>query len=486
MFVLSSFIHGLLSHSYQFKWNIVTMTEWLPDLSRRTGPRYRAIAEAIADDIQAGRLMVGDQLPTHRDLAWQLGVTVGTVTRAYKEVTARGLLDGEIGRGTFVRDPRTHGWGRGSEGEAAPIDMGLNFPTEMADSEAALRATLAEILADPRDLRLAAYDANGGRQAHRAVMARWIAETGVEATAETTLITAGAQHAISAALQALTEPGDIVLSDPVTHPGFISVAAALRLRTVGVEWDDRGLIPDALDAAIRHHRPKAIFLIPTVHNPTSLTLALDRRQAIAAVLDRHGIPLVEDDIYRAFADADAPPPLATLAPDHVLYLTSVSKHLSPGLRVGALHLPSRLQARGRAAIRDTIWMASPLTAEIATRWLSDGTGTRLHLAKRQAQEARIRTARRLLGDLLHPCAEASPHVWLTVPESWQRVDPAAALLARGVVTTSGEVFATLPGAGRGHIRLALGRPEHTGDVETGLKIVADVLGQDQSIDRIAL
>lgn len=453
------------------------MTHWLPDISRRTGPRYRAIAEAIADDIQAGRLSVGTRLPTHRDLAWRLGVTVGTVTRAYKEVTARGLVDGEIGRGTFVRDPRTHGWGRNADSEPAPIDMGLNFPTEMAETEAALKATLAEIIADPRDLRLAAYDTNGGRREHRAAIAEWIAEAGVQASAETTLISAGAQHAISSALQSLTEPGDVVLCDPLTHPGFISIASTLRLRTVGVDWDSDGMAPDVLDAAIRHHRPKALFLIPTVHNPTSLTLGEARRRELARVVEHHGLPVVEDDLYRAYADADVPAPIAAFAPDRVIYLTSASKHLSPGLRVGALHMPAQMRARGRAAIRDTIWMASPLSVEVVVRWLADGTADRLGQSKRRAQKARAEAAHRLLDPLVTIRAEASPHAWLRVPDTWDGSDPAAALLSRGVVSTAGEVFATMPGAGRGRIRLALGRPERFDDTVAGLEIVAGTLAR---------
>lgn len=459
------------------------MTHWLPDIDRRAGPRYRAIAEAIADDIQAGRLAVGTRLPTHRDLAWRLGVTVGTVTRAYKEVTARGLVDGEIGRGTFVRDPRTHGWGRNSDSEPAPVDMGLNFPTEMAESEAALRATLAQIVADPRELRLADYDTNGGRREHRAAMAQWISGFGVDATAETTLITAGAQHAISSALQALTEPGDVVLCDPLTHPGFIGVASILRLRTVGVEWDEHGMAPDALDAAIRHHRPKALFLIPTVHNPTSLTFAEPRRRELARVVERYGLPVVEDDLYRAYADADVPAPLSAFAPEHVIYLTSASKHLSPGLRIGALHMPPRMRTRGRAAIRDSIWMASPLNAEVVTRWLTDGTADRLREGKRRAQIRRADAARQILGPLVSIRSEGSPHAWLRIPDTWEGVDPAAALLEKGVVTTAGEVFATVTGAGRNRIRLALGRPRSDDEAIAGLHIVAETLLHGPTEDR---
>lgn len=466
------------------------MTHWLPDIARRTGPRYRAIAEAITDDIQAGRLAVGTRLPTHRDLAWRLGVTVGTVTRAYKEVTARGLVDGEIGRGTFVRDPRTHGWGRNRETDPAPagmdspaagpvntspVDMGLNFPTEMAETEAALKTTLAEIVADPRDLSLGDYDTNGGRRAHRAAFAEWIAAGGVPATAETTLVTAGAQHAISSALQAMTEPGDVVLCDPLTHPGFVGVASTLRLRTVGVEWDADGMAPDALDAAIRHQRPKALFLIPTVHNPTTVTFSETRRRELARVIEHHGLPVIEDDLYRPYADGDVPPSMAAFAPDFVLYLTSASKHLSPGLRVGALHMPPRLRPRGRAAIRDTIWMTAPLCVEVAVRWLADGTAERLRAGKRRAQQARVAEARRLLGTMVSIDADASPHAWLHVPGAWDSSDAAAALLEQGVVTTAGVVFAPQGGAGRGNLRLALGRPSSLEETAVGLQIIAETL-----------
>lgn len=275
----------------------------------------------------------------------------------------------------------------------------------------------------------------------------------------------------------------MVLCDPLTHPGFIGVASTLRLRVVGVDWDAEGMAPEALDAAIRHHRPKALFLIPTVHNPTSKTVAAPRRRELARVIERHGLPVVEDDLYRAYADIDVPPPIAALAPDHVIYLTSASKHLSPGLRIGALHMPPRMRTRGRAAIRDSVWMAAPLGAEVVTRWLTDGTADRLRAGKRRAQTRRADMARQLLGSLLAIEAEASPHGWLRAPDSWEGSDVAAALLERGVVTTAGDVFATVPGAGRNRIRLALGRPRTHEDAVAGLELVAETLRHGPMEDR---
>lgn len=465
------------------------MTEWLPDLEHRTGPRYRAIAEAMADAIQGGSLTPGTRLPTHRDLAWRLGVTVGTVTRAYKEATARGLVDGEIGRGTFVRDARIRGWGQVADNNA-PIDFGLNFPPCQDDGEAALRRTLAEIASDNRAPALTCYDPSGGRPAHRAAMAEWLRrDMRLPADVDRTLVVAGAQHGIAVALTATFEPGDIVLCERLTHPGFKSVAAARHLRVIGVDMDAGGIVPDALDAAIRQHRPKGVFLIPTLQNPTASVLSEARRDAVAGIVARHGVTLIEDDIYHAFADGagtpGAPVPITARIPEHSIYVTGASKHLAPGLRVGAVHGPEAMRTRLLAGLRDTLWMVPPLVVEILVRWLADGTARRLAEAKRQEQAARGALARARLGGWLSAAPVASPHHWLTVPEPW-RGSAAATLVERGVTVADGPVFAAAPGAGRDHIRLALGRPADRAAVQRGLDQVAATLALDPTLDRAVL
>lgn len=460
------------------------MTHWMPVLDGYSGPRYRAIADAIAEDIAAGTLAPGTRLPTHRDLAWRLGVTVGTVTRAYKEAAARGLIDGEIGRGSFVRDRRPSGWGTVTDTASSPIDFGLNFPPAIDQSEQALRATLADIASEAHGPALAGYDPAGGRAAHRAALARWLTRMALPSNADDVAITAGAQNAIAVALMALTEPGDAVVCEKTTHPGFKTIAARLRIRTVPVEIDDDGVLPDALESTIRLNRPKAIFLIPTLHNPTTATLRMDRREAVAAILARNDVPLIEDDIYRPFADDDGtavPPPIASLAPAHTLYLASASKHLAPGLRVGVLRVPGSLRARVIAALRDTLWMAPPLMVEILVRWLADGTAEQLTQAKRREQAARTILARRHLGDWLTPAPDTSPHHWLALPEPWAGAEAASALHRHGVTVADGSIFATASGAGRDHIRLALGRPEHRDAVARGLRTIAETLAENPNL-----
>ncbi|MEQ8813163.1 MAG: PLP-dependent aminotransferase family protein [Thalassobaculum sp.] len=465
------------------------MTDWLPDLAHRSGPRYRAIAEAMADAIRGGSLTPGTRLPTHRELAWRLGVTVGTVTRAYREATARGLIDGEIGRGTFVRDARIRSWGEVVDA-GAPIDFGLNFPPCQDDSEAALRRTLAEIASDNRAPALTCYDPSGGRPAHRAALADWLRhDMRMPAEAACTLVTAGAQHGISVALAATFEPGDVVLCERLTHPGFKSAAAARHLRVVPLDMDAGGLLPDALDSAIRQHRPKGVFLIPTLQNPTASVLSEARRDAVAGIVARHRVTLIEDDIYHAFAEGagtgKAPIPIAARIPEHSLYVTGASKHLAPGLRVGAVHGPTAMCPRLMAGLRDTLWMVPPLVVEILVRWLADGTAERLVEAKRQEQTARGALARARLGGWLAPAPAASPHLWLAVPEPW-RGAAASTLVERGVTVADGPVFAVAPGAGRDHIRLALGKPAQRAAVQRGLDQIAATFARDPALDRAVM
>ena len=355
----------------------------------------------------------------------------------------------------------------------------------MDQSEAALRATLAQIASDDRGPSLAAYDPAGGRETHRACLARWLTDSGVAATtADDVVITAGAQNAITVALLALTEPGDAVLCEKLTHPGFKTIAARLRVRTVPVEIDGDGVLPDALDAAIRLNRPKAIFLIPTLHNPTTATLGSERRAAVAETLGRYEVPLIEDDIYRVFAEDAAislPQPIARSAPEHTLYLASASKHLAPGLRVGVLRVPRPLRTRLVAALRDTLWMAPPLMVEVLVRWLADGTAERLTQGKRHEQAARTALARQYLGDWLQPTSETCPHHWLALPDPWTSAEAANALRQRGVAVADGTVFATASGAGRDHVRLALGRPELHGSVADGLRTIAETLAENPNL-----
>ncbi|HEY5598555.1 MAG TPA: PLP-dependent aminotransferase family protein, partial [Kiloniellales bacterium] len=354
------------------------MTTWQPNLARSIGPRYVAIADALAADIAAGLCKQGERLPTHRELAWRLGVTIGTVSRAYAEAARRGLISGEVGRGTYVRTvaPAVAQAmaGGASEAEAA-IDMTLNFPPAVGLS-AVLADTLRAMAADPGTPALLRYHPNGGLAAHRAAGAEWLARSGVSVPAERVLVTAGAQHGVTVVLAALTRPGDRILTEEITYPGVQLIARLLGLQLDPLSLDEHGIQPEALEAACRRGGHRALYCIPTLHNPTTATMPAERRQAIVDIARRHGLPIVEDDIFRRLA-VTPPPTLWSLAPELVYYVTGLSKTTAPGLRVGFVAAPTVAVDRLASAIRTTCWIAPPVAVDIASRWIADGTAERI-------------------------------------------------------------------------------------------------------------
>src|SRR5262245_26331200 len=211
------------------------MTIRLPPEAQRKGTVYREIADAIAREVQAGRLKPGDRLPTHRDLADQLGVTVTTITRAYRDGERRGLISGEVGRGTFVRGGTSLDVMRGRE--AGPINLSINSLMPHAHA-ADLADRLAAVIPRSEGLRVFDYQPHAGAPRNRSAGAAWIARTGLAASADRVIVTAGGQHAILLSLMALTVPGDEVLVEDFTYAGIKAAGSHLNLRLRPVAMDD--------------------------------------------------------------------------------------------------------------------------------------------------------------------------------------------------------------------------------------------------------
>lgn len=448
------------------------MTNWQPNLEGFAGPRYLAIAEHLARDVSAGRLKPGERLPTHRDLAWNLKVTVGTVTRAYAEAERRGLISGEVGRGTYVR---------GRMVEALPplptddefLDLTRSFPYQ-DPSDRTIADVIAEIGNGPNPWPLLGYTNTLGLPAHRAAAASWIGRWGMAAAPNETAVTNGAQHALHVAFGTLARPGDTILAEQLTFYGLKSVAAFLSLRLHGVAIDEHGLIPEALDAACRQLMPKALYCIPTLQNPTNAIMPAGRRAEIAAICKRHGVIIVEDDIYGFLAER-APPPLSSLAPDHSVYVTSLSKCVAPGLRIGYLRANEALIERIGVSLRATTWMTTPLMAEIATRLISSGAALRIAVAQRAEAKARQAMAARSFAGAEFAAHPTGSNFWLKLPEPWRREDFAAQARRRGVGVAAAEIFAVGRAPVPHAVRISLLAARDRKQLERGLGILEELL-----------
>lgn len=460
------------------------MNDWLPRLEGRSGPRYRAIADALQQDIADGSLAAGARLPTHRDLAWRLGVTVGTVTRAYVEAERRGLISGEVGRGTYVRPLTPDYPERDKPDERAQlplpgrnelefIDLSGNAPPP-APLAAAVAEALASVAMDPQFNEYLRYRPSQGLMQHREAGRDWLARFGYEVPANQVLPTHGAQHAMMIAAASALRAGDTLLTEQLTFFGVKSVARLLGLRLHGVEMDSEGLLPDALDSAIRATGAKALYCIPTLQNPTNAVMSAGRREAIAAVCRRHGTVIIEDDIYNFLMDEPVTP-LSAYAPELSLYITNLSKSVAPALRVGYVAGPPHLIDAGLIAMRASSVMASPLLQETAARLIRNGTAARNAALVREESRQRQIIGTRILGHYEMARHPNALHVWLTLPEPWRREAFAHETQRRNVGVAAADVFATGRQSVPHAVRVSLAAPRTRTELEHGLDTIADIL-----------
>ncbi|MBP0495128.1 PLP-dependent aminotransferase family protein [Roseomonas indoligenes] len=452
---------------------------WVPRIEGVEGPIYLAIAGAIGAGLAEGTLRPGERLPTHRALADALGVDLTTVTRAYAEARRRGLLDARVGRGTFVRSAPAMPRPDGAEG---PVDLGMNLPPlpESPDLPALLQEGLSRLLAEGAQ-DILTYRRGAGTEEERAAGALWLRPVLGAVNPGRVLVCPGAQPALLAVLGQLAGPGDVVLTDALTYPGIRAAAAQLGIRLAGVARDEGGMRPDAVEAACRTLRPKALYIIPTIHNPTTVTMPEERRRALAGTALRLDLPVLEDDAYGLLPGAPLPA-IAALAPGITYHVATLSKVLSPALRMAYVVAPGGAAERLGAALRAGVLMASPLLAGLATRWVQDGTAGTLLSAIRRECAARQRVARALLPRGSFDAHPEGLHLWLRLPPRWSRLDFTAHLRRQdGLAVVPSDAFA-VEGAAPDAVRLSLGAARGRDALRRAIRAVAAALEEEAAPD----
>ncbi len=511
------------------------MTIWIPDISSGNGPVYRRIAHAIGDAVEKGQLQAGDRLPTHRDMAYHLGVTVGTVTRAYREAERLGLATGEVGRGTYVstpidlndplllpdhplaydaqlKQPETSNTGstphqdkangtmsssathRGTADvsfanhreprhyyleqiEDGPINFRMNCPLPPRENH--INQVLIDIAQSGPIESLITYKTEYGMPHHRQALAKMAGRFGLDDNPERVLPTAGVQHAMTVALMTFIRPGDLVLCEELTYPNLRSLAAMMQFRLRGVAMDEEGILPDMLDNLCRTQSPRVIYLMPTLHNPLCSTMSHERRVAIAEVLRKHNLILIEDGIY-GFLDTAAPPPLSCFVPERAVYLNGISKSVGGGIRIGFIHAPIQYIAKLASGIRTTCMMTPGIGLELATRLINDGTVERYETWHREEASRRLGI---ILGSLkgydvrFHP---TNYHIWLTLPDHIETSELVMNAANSGVMLTAAQQFAVgVPPRG---LRLAFGSERSTERIHHGVNTILRLLQTSEISD----
>lgn len=449
------------------------MIDWIPKIASSGKPRYLAIADAIAGDIRAGVLSVGDRLPPQRRLAAGLGIDFTTVSRAYAEAQARGLVESHVGRGTFVAG-------------AAPVDrqpdpvrdqqedLSMNMAPEPTDP--ALIAKMREGLdyVSANLVSLLRYQSATGSEKDKVAASTWLSLRGMVPRLDRVAVTPGAHPTMMAILSILTNPGDVMLCESITYPGIRNIAGRMRVRLEGVAMDGAGILPDALDAAIRQHGPRALYLNPTLQNPTTLTMPTERRLAVAAILNRHGLPLIEDDAY-GFIPAKAPAPLAVSAPDLTWHIGGLAKCIGAGLRLAYTVAPTGKDAYALGqALRAVSVMPSPLATALTTQWIEDGTADRIRRFVRQETAARQKLAAETLAGFDFAAAENAFNIWLRLPAGSSRADIIARMSGRHIGIMPSDAF-TVGGTPDEHLRICLGGSITRETLKSGLNFLSHAM-----------
>jgi len=428
-------------HPIISKENIVSMTIWLPQL-RREKPLYIEIADAIRQDLLRGSLKPGERLPPQRDLAYRLGVTTGTVTRAYAEAEKLGLLSGEVGRGSYLKapGPRAAPFTPAKQNIAGVIDLSMATAPAVHEAQDLDRA-LAQIMQSPGRLELFNYPPPDGYPLHRAMGAKWLARSGIAVDESQVIVTAGAQAGIIATLASISQPGDRLFVDGLNYPTIKPIARQAGVELVPLEMDRDGLVPEALERAARAGEARLLYIVPTLQSPTTATLNLERRQAIADIARRYGLIVLEDDLFRLLDPRLQPPALYSLAPERTYHVTSLSKTLAPGLRIGFVTTPP---GRLDHVIRQqtvTCGRSTGFAAEIARHWIEGDTADKVLNSIIAENAARREVAREVFRGRDFACNPGAPFMWLKLPDHWQPGDFVRAALDAGVKVSSGSAFA---------------------------------------------
>lgn len=433
------------------------MTMWMPNPEDLKRPAYRSLAEAVSRAVNSGELKSGDRLPTHRDMAYRLGISVQTVSRAYEELIHRGIIAGEVGRGTFVR---------ASQRDAQPpflpdgqydqlVDCSILKPVCDQIHVDHMRAALTRLGDDMPSSAVLSFRPSVALRDYRSSAMTWLRLCGLDPRSDSVLLTNGNTSAMTIALMTAANPGDLVITEEIGHHTLRPLCRYLGLRLRGVRIDAEGVVPEAFDAICRAGAVKALYLMPTGLNPTAATMGPARRRALCEIAERHDVLFIENDAWGPIQPG-RPAPIAALAPDRTFYFTGFTKCIMPGLRTGYLVAPERFATAVANRHLVTNWMATPLLADIAAGWIEDGSAEHLLQWQITALGRRNQLTESVLAGVNFRSSPNGLHVWLPLPDPWTEDAFVAHARLNGVAVAPGSSFTVADGPVPAAVRICIG------------------------------
>ncbi len=356
----------------------------------------------------------------------------------------------------------------------------MNLPPEPDDPDLLerMQSGLTEVGQDIA--ALLRYQGFGGSPDAKDAASSWLGRRGLVPSQERLFITSGAHPALLAIFGVLAKAGETILSETITYPGARSIAAQIGIKLTGLPMDDDGIEPEALTDACMRLNPKALYLNPTLQNPTTITMPPERRMAIAEIARHFKLPIIEDDAY-GFIPVHGPAPFAALVPELTWHVAGLAKCFGAGLRTAYVVTPSAKAGWPfSAAMRAATVMASPLTVALATRWIEDGTGDSILRFIRGEAAARQKLAAEILPAGLFKSDPLSFNLWMTLPKPWTRSAFIGHMRSMGIGVVASDAF-TVDISPPEAVRICLGGPTKRPELRNALEFMAHALVESPAL-----
>lgn len=458
------------------------MIVWHPRIDETARVKYIGLVEALESDIKNRSVKPGDRLPPQRQIANQLGIDLTTVTRAMNEAARRGLIDAQAGSGTFIAQTAFTNYNSIHITEGKILDLSMNNPPTPPglNLEQDIAATLNELSTSSSPLHHLSYQETAGHPDDREAGGIWLAQKLEKASADLILIASGAHSAIYSTLSYLQRTGaKSIIAPELCYPGLRSIADHLQLDVFSVAMDEFGVIPEDLDRVIKKHRSAAFYFTPNIDNPTTATLTVERRLKIADIAREHELKLIEDDPYYPFLDKPLPT-LYSLVPDLTWHIATVSKCLSPALRVAYVVAPHLDDALSLAEeMRISSIMAPPLMSAVVARWIRTGHITHIINAIKAENIKRQELASSILDTQKLLTHHVAPHLWLQLPKGASALDFSERASRVGVSVVPSTAFVSTRSRVQA-VRVSLGGAGDYPALRHGLALLADLCNAKQA------
>jgi DNA-binding transcriptional MocR family regulator len=449
---------------------------WRPDLSSAKPPIYKALAALLERDIKEGILQPGTMLPPQRELADYLDINLSTVSRAFKLCEQKGFVSASIGRGTFVSSDTSSNPILLNLFNKSSLDSMVEMGGILPSTEPGILITeyLQEMLKEPDCFQLLNYGSPSGNSYQQEAAVKWIAKANYHVSAEHILLASGGQNALSGILTSLFQPGDKIAVDPLVYPGIKTLANMLHIQLVPVPWENHSISPEALRSLCKNERIKGIYMIPDLHNPTTFTMETSIRKEIAEIAKEYRIIIIEDAINTLLMDTPLPP-IATYAPDNTIYISSLSKTISPGLRIAFVAAPTEYLKPLSIGFYNINIAISPLLAETAARLIHTRKADVILDSRKELTRVHNDLVDRILSEFIVYGEKNCNFRFIMLPDCFTGKSFELCAKQSGVQVYSAERFAvgnsTVPGA----VRIAVTSASSTKEFERGLIILQSLL-----------